>query len=142
LKHRVWMAGGVFVVVGVLAGVGGHESRSEAQALGPKIAVDLPVEELAADGTLAAATLRNAKTGCDRIIVWKVRTRRVINAYTDNCDIEGLSDLAVAGTRVAWVDRIEEGEISSSLSATLRRQLAAAGRRRGSLAGRRFAIRR
>jgi hypothetical protein len=107
------------MVVGIAA-AGGFQARSNERGLGPTIAVGLPVAELAADGTFAAANLRNDETGSGRIIVWNAQTGRVITAYTnDYGDIETLSELTVAGNRVAWVLDLEEGEMSSELSLQL-----------------------
>jgi hypothetical protein len=114
------ISGAALVVTSVaLAGMS-LNARSNDDALGPRLTVDRPVVELAADGTVAAAMLRSGTddaTSCGRIIAWDVRTRRVITAYTyDYCDIERVTELTAAGTRVAWVDVVEEGEISSALT--------------------------
>lgn len=102
-----------------LLGAGG-QARSADHLRGGRVVVGLPIVELAADGSFAAANLTSNKTGCGRILVWNGRTGHITTAYVnDFCEGETLSEVTVAGARIAWVERHEEGEMSSWLELRL-----------------------
>jgi hypothetical protein len=67
-----------------------------------------PVYSLAADGDRAALAV-NAPGTCGRIVVWEPRNRRVVPfrrliGGCDNGRFGGLGSVALAGTRVGWLE--------------------------------------
>ena len=67
-----------------------------------------PIYSLAADGDRAALAI-NAPGTCGRIVVWEPRNRRVVPfrpliGGCDNGRFGGLGSVALAGTRVGWLE--------------------------------------
>jgi hypothetical protein len=97
------------VIVGALAAAGATSTapRVRTQQAGG------PVNALAFGGPLVAYDVGNAKIqhgSGNRVLVWNVvtgKTTKVSGRFTDSADItstgRGVRELAIAGTRVAWI---------------------------------------
>jgi hypothetical protein len=86
-------------------------TRAEGSGSEATLSVAGTVRELAADGDRAAALVDSSRPGCPsgRVVVWRPSTRAVVPIGPRGCRAEtstgsGLFGLALAGTRVAFVD--------------------------------------
>jgi hypothetical protein len=101
------------LLVGLVAGNGAGSAAPAKLLFGTKGRI----LRIAADGgRVAIETAVRDRTSCDRVVVWNTVTRG-FNAYRtgvhcgDNPIIEFLGEVALAGTRVAWIEAAGGNEL-------------------------------
>jgi hypothetical protein len=101
------------LLVGLVAGNGAGSAVPAKLLFGTKGRI----LRIAADGgRVAIETAARDRTSCDRVVVWNTLTRG-FNAYRtgvhcgDNPIIEFLGEVALAGTRVAWIEAAGGNEL-------------------------------